>query len=115
MKVTLLLVLLFINIKALITLLKETETPKQDKAVYIHTRPTRPVILAYIGEPEPIEPDVVQELKEKFKERRKAWDNMTVWNEENNVLEFKRKYGLSSDVSVNTKEGTNGLFRLTAI
>lgn len=99
MNYIILLVLLVIDLIVFFKLLEEKPTPpKSDPNPISGGEEIRATmwVVEEVEEPAP----TPEELKERFrvtvKERRKAWEESFVWNEEDNLYRYREKHGLIS-------------------
>ena len=115
------LLLIVLDLIVLWKLLIEEErkpSPTACKVVNIEERPRR-VVPAEVLAVEEEEVDL-EEIKEAFRlkviERRKAWERDYIWNEEDNLRNFRLKHGIPVEDIVDTntiEEHDRGLFSLT--
>lgn len=96
---------------------KEEPTPPTYSVTFTQDRPRR-VYMGYINEEEPSLEELGEELRIKFKERLKDWEEGYLWNKEDNLRRFRLKNGITLEGLGNTNNRNNleeGLFSLKVV
>lgn len=112
--------ILFIMIDLLLLRkLLEGKNPKPavSYTVQIQERPRRVVYPVNVEE-EPSLEELGEELRIKFKERLKDWEEGFLWNKEDNLRRFRLKNGITLEGLSNTNNRNNleeGLFSLKVV
>ena len=85
--------------------------PAVSYTVQIQERPRRVVYPVNVEE-EPSLEELGEELRIKFKERLKDWEDGFLWNEEANLSRFRVKKGIKLDYVANNTNTEGSLFSL---